>query len=112
MFAKLLSLVSGSGISTALYGVIVSLFVALMFVGYLYQGALENLAQFKEKLQIEQANTQTLKQAITRQNNALKALEVKAVHKDTSAIEKIVIKDESCEAQLRAYKEIFKELGR
>ena len=101
----------GGGISTALYGVIASLFVALMLVGYLYKSALSDIANLEASLQIERENTTTLKMAIDKQNSAIKALRVKATQVNTSAVDKIVIKDSSCEAELQGYKALFKALG-
>ena len=89
---NLLKLFSGGGISTALYGVIVSLFVSLMLIGWLYKNALSEIANLEASLQIERENTTTLKTAINKQNEAIKALEVKATKVNTSAIDKITIK--------------------
>ena len=108
---NLLKLFSGGGISTALYGVIVSLFVSLMLIGWLYKNALSEIANLEASLQIERENTTTLKTAINKQNSAIKALEVKATQVNTSAIDKITIKDSSCEAELQGYKALFKALG-
>ena len=107
----LLKLFSGGGISTALYGVIASLFVSLMLIGWLYKNALSEIANLEASLQIERENTTTLKMAINKQNSAIKALEVKATQVNTSAIDKITIKDSSCEAELQGYKALFKALG-
>ena len=101
----------GGGISTALYGVIVSLFVSLMLIGWLYKNALSEIANLEASLQIERENTTTLKMAIDKQNSAIKALEVKATQVNTSAIDRITIKDSSCEAELQGYKALFKALG-
>lgn len=108
---NLFKLFSGGGISTALYGVIVSLFVSLMLIGWLYKNALSEIANLEASLQIERENTTTLKMAIDKQNSAIKALEVKATQVNTSAIDKITIKDSSCEAELQGYKALFKALG-
>ena len=101
----------GGGISTALYGVIVSLFVSLMLIGWLYKNALSEIANLEASLQIERENTTTLKMAIDKQNSAIKALEVKATQVNTSAIDKITIKDSSWEAELQGYNALFKALG-
>lgn len=102
----------GGGISTALYGVIASLILALVLVGWLYKGALGEIANLEASLQIERENTTTLKVAMDKQNEAIKALEVKATQVNTSAVDKIIIKDSSCESKLQGYKELFKELGK
>ena len=102
----------GGGISTALYGVIASLFFALVFVGWLYKGALEEIANLDAALQIAQGNTAILQESLQKQNEAIVALRVQKTQKDTSAVDKIVIQDSSCEAELEGYKDLFKELGR
>ena len=101
----------GGGISTALYGVIVSLFVSLMLIGWLYKSALSEIANLEASLQIEKGNTALLQESLQKQNEAFKALEVKATQRDTSAVDKIIIKDSSCEAELQGYKALFKALG-
>ena len=110
---NLLKLFSGGGgISTALYGVILSLFLALLLVGWLYKGALSEIAELEASLQIEKGNTALLQESLQKQNEAFKALEVKATKVNTSAVDKIIIKDSSCEAKLQGYKELFMELGK
>lgn len=103
---------SEGGISTALYGVIVSLFFALVFMGWLYKGALEEIANLEVNLQIAQGNTAILQESLQKQNEAIVALRVEKTHKDTSAVDRIIIKDSSCVAELEGYKELFKELGK
>lgn len=39
-------------------------------------------------------------------------MQVQKTSIDTTSIKEIVLKDSSCEAQLRGYKQIFKELGK
>lgn len=103
---------SGGGISTTLYGVIASLFFALVFVGWLYKGALEEIANLDAALQIAQGNTAILQESLQKQNEAIVALKVQKTQKNTSAVDKIVIQDSSCEAELKGYKDLFKELGK
>ena len=102
----------GGGISTALYGVILSLFLALLLVGWLYKSALSEIAELEAGLQIQKGNTALLQESLQKQNQAIVALKVQKTQKDTSAVDKIVIQDSSCEAELEGYKELFKELGR
>ena len=64
------------------------------------------------ELQQTTLNLKELNLALEKQNQAIKALEVKATQRDTSAVDKIVIQDSSCEAELRGYKVLFRELGR
>lgn len=98
--------------SNALYGVVGSLFVGLCIVAWLYKGALQENALLKANLELEKANTQNLKLSLEKQNQALKQLQVKATQKDTTKIDRIVVKDSSCQAQLEGYKQLFKELGK
>lgn len=109
---NLFKLFSGGGISTALYGVILSLFLALLLVGWLYKSALSEIAELEAGLQIQKGNTALLQESLQKQNEAFKALEVKATQVNTSAVDKIIIKDSSCESKLQGYKELFKELGK
>ena len=102
----------GGGISTALYGVILSLFLALLLVGWLYKSALSEIAELEAGLQIQKGNTALLQESLQKQNQALESLRVQKTQKDTSAVDKIVIQDSSCESELEGYKELFKELGR
>lgn len=98
-----------TGFKSAFFGVIVALFFLFLF---LYKGALQENALLKANLELEKANTQNLKLSLEKQNQALKQLQVKATQKDTTKIDRIVVKDSSCEAVLQGYKELFKELGK
>lgn len=64
------------------------------------------------ELQQTTLNLKELNLAIEKQNQALESLRVQKTQKDTSAVDKIVIQDSSCEAELRGYKDLFKELGK
>lgn len=98
-----------TGFKSTFFGVIVALFFLFLF---LYKSALQENALLKANLELEKANTQNLKLSLEKQNQALKQLQVKATQKDTTKIDRIVVKDSSCEAQLQGYKELFKELGK
>lgn len=69
---------------------------------------------FLKDLELQQANLnlQELSLALEKQNQALKELRVQKTKVDNKALREIVLKDSSCEAQLRGYKQIFKELGK
>ncbi len=97
--------------------VILNLFVALLSLGIVFL-ALKN-AELKEQLGIAQLeiavktdNQNKLLESLEKQNNAINALRVQQTQANTQGIEKILIKDSSCEAELKAYKELFKELGK
>lgn len=64
------------------------------------------------ELQQTTLNLKEISLTLEKQNQALESLRVQKTQKDTSAVDKIVIQDSSCEAELRGYKDLFKELGR
>lgn len=101
-------------IKSILGGVCLVLVVSLGFIFWLYVGAKEEIAGLKKDLQLSKANVVALQEAIDKQNLAIKALEVKASKppKEIEVIKEIKLKDSSCEAELRGYKKLFKELGR
>lgn len=65
-------------------------------------------------LELQQANLNldALNLALQKQNKAIESLKVKKTLKDTSAVDRITLKDSSCAAELQGYKELFKELGK
>lgn len=75
-----------------------------------------NLKQdlFLTDLELQQTtlNLKEISLAIKKQNQALESLRVQKTQKDTSAVDRIMLKDSSCEAELRGYKDLFKELGK
>lgn len=101
-------------IKSILGGVCLVLVVSLGFIFWLYVGAKEEIAGLKKDLQLSKANVVALQEAIDKQNLAIKALEVKASKppKEIEIIKEIKLKDSSCEAELRGYKKLFKEMGR
>ncbi|VEJ07433.1 Uncharacterised protein [Helicobacter pullorum] len=101
-------------IKSILGGVCLVLVVSLGFIFWLYVGAKEEIAGLKKDLQLSKANVVALQEAIDKQNLAIKALEVKASKppKEIEVIKEIKLKDSSCEAELRGYKKLFKEMGR
>ena len=66
------------------------------------------------EITILEGNTKAVEQALQKQNEALEALRVEASKppKEIQVIKKINPKDSSCEAELRGYKQLFKEMGR
>ena len=101
-------------IKSILGGVCLVLVVSLGFIFWLYVGAKEEIAGLKKDLELSKANVVALQEAIDKQNLAIKALEVKASKppKEIEIIKEIKLKDSSCEAELRGYKKLFKEMGR
>lgn len=97
--------------------VILSLLVVLLSLGlvfFAYQNAelKENLGKAKLELAIKTDNQSKLLESLEFQNKALSALRVQKSEISTQAIEKITIKDSNCKEELKAYKELFKELGK
>ncbi len=75
----------------------------------------EDLGKKADELKIDnatlKANLTSCDATLAMQNQAIKATSVKikqAASKDAERIKKIYVKDESCEAELSAYKELFK----
>lgn len=101
-------------IKSILGGVCLVLVVSLGFIFWLYVGAKEEIAGLKKDLQLSKANVVALQEAITKQNKALESLRVEASKppKEIEVIKEIKLKDSSCEAELRGYKKLFKEMGR
>ena len=101
-------------IKSILGGVCLVLVVSLGFIFFFFLGAKEEIAGLKKDLQLSKANVVALQEAITKQNKALAELEVKASKppKEIEIIKEIKLKDSSCEAELRGYKKLFKEMGR
>lgn len=107
-----LTLLSKLDIKVILSLLCVGLSCVLCF--FLWQNS--NLKQdlLLKDLELQQANLNldTLNLALQKQNKTLESLRVQKTQKDTSAVDKIVIQDSSCEAELRGYKDLFKELGK
>lgn len=101
-------------IKSILGGVCLVLVVSLGFIFWLYVGSKEEIAGLKKDLQLSKANVVALQESITKQNLAIKALEIKASKppKEIEVIKEIKLKDSSCEAELMGYKKLFKEMGR
>lgn len=101
-------------IKSILGGVCLVLVVSLGFIFWLYVGSKEEIAGLKKDLQLSKANVVALQEAITKQNKALESLRVEASKppKEIEIIKEIKLKDSSCEAELRGYKQLFKEMGR
>ncbi|MCI2236216.1 hypothetical protein MKD52_05145 [Helicobacter sp. CaF467b] len=101
-------------IKSILGGVCLVLVVSLGFIFWLYVGAKEEIAELKKDLQLSRSNVENLKEAVEKQNQAIKALEIKANKppKEIEIIKEIELKDESCQSMLEGYKRLFRELGK
>ncbi len=88
--------------------------LALGFCFFVWQNASLKQDLLLKDLELQQANlnVKELSLAIEKQNEAFKNLQVQKTQISTKSIREIIIKDSSCEAELRGYKQIFKELGK
>lgn len=77
-----------------------------------YEIKVSDIAKLEAEKQVLLNNEKELLSAIDKQNNLIKELQVKETLVDNSKILEIYAKDESCEAELEAYKSLFKELGK
>ena len=96
---------------------ILAMLCAILALGlcfFVWQNSSLKQDLFLKDLALQQANLnlKELNLAIEKQNEAFKNLQVQKSKVNTTAIKEITIKDSSCEAELRGYKELFKELGR
>ncbi|WP_297578666.1 hypothetical protein [uncultured Helicobacter sp.] len=97
--------------------VILAMLCAILALGlcfFIWQNSSLKQDLLLKDLELQQANLnlKELNLALEKQNQALESLRVQKTQKDTSAVDKIVIQDSSCEAELRGYKDLFKELGK
>ncbi|PZT48482.1 hypothetical protein B6S12_03910 [Helicobacter valdiviensis] len=85
-----------------------------LFLGFLYKTELKENENLELRLSLENANTKTLSKALEEQNKAFKALEVKQSLEPLSVerVQKVFLKDTSCQSELEAYKSLFLELGK
>ena len=111
MYSSILGLFTKGG-NSIFIGVIVSLFVSLIFALWLYKNALREISVLEVENQTMYANVKNLVGVLDEQNQAIMDLEVKETKRDLKSIEKITIKDKTCESLLQGYKEIFKELSK
>ncbi len=90
----------------------VGLSCALCF--FIWQNSSLKEELFLKELELQQSNLnlKELNLALEKQNEFFKKMQVQKTSIDTTSIKEIVLKDSSCEAQLRGYKQIFKELGK
>lgn len=89
--------------------------IALIVLGFLYKNSLNTIARLEVEKQVIESNVSALDSALTKQNEALRALQVKKEIpeiKEIANIKTIEVIDATCENELKAYKSLFKELGR
>lgn len=94
-------------------GANVVLSILLGVLGFFYKDSLKEQERLRVQLVLEGENTSKLHKALQLQNEAYKGLMVVKSESppQKERIEKVFIKDESCKAELEAYKQLFKELG-
>ena len=79
---------------------------------YMYELKIDEIAKLEAEKQILKDNQASLLASIEKQNALIKELEVKETLIDNSELLKIEVRDDTCEAELKAYKSLFKELGK
>lgn len=107
-----LALLTKLDLKTILALLCVGLSIALCFMLYQNNGLKAELIVVNVALQTEKHNSATLDVALQKQNEAIKRLKVTKTKADTTRLEAITLSNDTCEAQLQGYKEIFRELGR
>lgn len=95
-----------------LLGCIGILFVLSVILWKYYEVKTSEIAKLEAEKQILLQNEKTLQEAIENQNNVIRELAVKETLIDNSRLLEIQVKDDTCEAELQAYKSLFMELGK
>lgn len=82
------------------------------YLWQIYELKVSEIAKLEAEKQVLLGNEKELLGAIDKQNNLIKELQVKETLVDNSRLLEVYVKDESCEAELEAYKSLFRELGK
>lgn len=90
----------------------ITLCVIIATLGYLYNASLSKIASLQSQIQIHKENTTNLQNAIHKQNQALESLRVTHTQANTQEIEKITLENNDCKSELKAYKNLFYQLGK
>ena len=96
------------------YAMLLSIAILLLLCFILYQAyelKVGQVLRLETEKEILLENEKLLSESINKQNKLIKELEVKETLVDNSKLLEIYVKDESCEAELEAYKKLFKEWG-
>lgn len=72
----------------------------------------EELSHKQMNLEVCSSNAAKLQEALNNQNDFIESLERKIEIKDAPKFENVIIKDDTCESELQAYKDLFKELAK
>lgn len=104
----------GGGSHSFFGGAVLVLLLGILILSYFYDQSLKENSRLEMEIIILEGNTKALEQSLQKQNEALEALrvEVSKPPKEIEVIKEIKLKDSSCEAELRGYKKLFKEMGR
>lgn len=70
------------------------------------------LAHERMNFEICASNGAKLQEALNNQNDFIESLEHKIEVKEAPKFENVIIRDNTCEAELQAYKDLFKELAK
>lgn len=82
------------------------------YLWQIHELKVSEIAKLEAEKQVLLGNEKELLGAIDKQNNLIKELQVKETLVDNSRLLEVYVKDESCEAELEAYKSLFRELGK
>lgn len=70
------------------------------------------LANERMDLSLCSGNAARLQEALNNQNEFIESLKQKIEIKESPKFENVIIRDNTCESELQAYKDLFKELAR
>lgn len=91
----------------SLLGAISILIFLSSILFYMYEIKVDEIAKLEAEKQILKNNQDLLEEALNKQNTMIKELEVKETLIDNSKLLEIQIENDSCEAELSAYKKLF-----
>lgn len=94
----------------------VTLLIAMSAEALWQQKQLDNLkaelANERMNLSLCSSNAARLQEALNNQNDFVESLKHKIEIKEAPKFENVIIRDNTCEAELQAYKDLFKELAK
>lgn len=99
--------------STLLVGVVLCLGLGIFFLSMRLESAQKTIYELEIQSNLDKQSIKGLQSSITKQNSHIKQLEVTISEKPKviTKIQEIVVKDDSCKAELDAYKQLFEYMG-
>ena len=99
--------------STLLVGVILCLGLGIFFLSMRLESAKKTIYELEIQSNLDKQSIKDLQSSINKQNNHIKQLKVEISEKPKviTKIQEIVVKDDSCKAELDAYKKLFRYMG-